>query len=121
MSGSLRDLLNQFRALDNVDLAALAGPDGLLIESSARADVDVDAICAVASNGLALAEAMGREINKGGTVQTMLEYEEGLILLESVTSDAMLVVMTNSPDLLGRLRYMIKANRSDFIDALDAI
>jgi uncharacterized protein len=81
MSGTLRDLLSQFRTLDNVELAAIAATDGLLIESTARAGVDVDAICAVASNGLAMAEALGREINKGGAVQTVLEYDQGLILL----------------------------------------
>ncbi len=121
MSGTLRDLLSRFRALDNVELAALAGTDGLLIESTARAGVDVDAICAVASNGLAMAEALGREIKKGGTVQTVLEYDNGLILLEPVSDDAMLLVMTSDRDLLGRLRYMIQSHRSGFAAALAAI
>lgn len=121
MSGSLRKLLNQFRTLESVDLAALVAIDGLLIESTARAGVDADAICAVASNGLAMAEALGREANYGGNLQTILECEDGLIFLESITSDAMLVVMTNEPDQLGRLRYMIKAQRNEFIDALEAI
>jgi predicted regulator of Ras-like GTPase activity (Roadblock/LC7/MglB family) len=121
MSGTLRTLLGQFRALDSVELAALAGTDGLLIESTARTGLDVDAICAVASNGLAMAEALGREINKGGAVQTVLEYDQGLILLEPVSDDAMLLILTNSRDQLGRLRYMAQANRSGFIAALAAI
>ena len=121
MSGTLRDLLNRFRILDNVELAALAGTDGLLIESTARSGVDVDAICAVASNGLAMAEALGREIDKGGTVQTVLEYDNGLILLEPVSEDAMLLIMTSNRDQLGRLRYMIQSNRTGFEKALAAI
>ncbi len=121
MSGTLRDLLSQFRTLDNVELAAIAATDGLLIESTAKAGVDVDAICAVASNGLAMAEALGREINKGGAVQTVLEYDQGLILLEPISGDAMLLVMTSSRDQLGRLRYMAQANRSGFVAALAAI
>ncbi|KPL91152.1 MULTISPECIES: roadblock/LC7 domain-containing protein [Herpetosiphon] len=121
MSKTLRDVLNQFRTLENVELAAVAGTDGLLIESSARSGVDVDAICAVASNGLAMAEALGREINKGGSVQTVLEYDQGLILLEPVSSDAMLVVLTSSRELLGKLRYMAQAHRAHLDAALAAI
>lgn len=121
MIGTLRDLLAQFRDLDDVELAAVANTDGLLIESIARSGVDTDAICAVASNGLAMAEALGREINKGGAVQTVLEYDSGLIMLEPISDDAMLVVMTSARDQLGRLRYMLQANRDHFAAALDAI
>lgn len=121
MSGTLRNLLSHFRVLDNVELAALAGTDGLLIESTARTGIDVDAICAVASNGLAMAEALGREINKGGAVQTVLEYDNGLILLEPVTDEAMLIIMTSNRDNLGRLRYMIQSQRTGFADAVAAI
>lgn len=121
MSGTLRDLLSRLRALESVELAAVAGTDGLLIESAARSGIDVDAICAVASNGLVMAEALGREIKKGGSVQTVLEYDSGLILLEPVSDDAMLLVMTNSRDQLGRLRYTIQSSRAGLAAALAAI
>lgn len=121
MSGTLHDLLKRFRTLENVELAALAGTDGLLIESAARNGLDVDAICAVASNGLAMAEALGREIAKGGTVQTVLEYDNGLIVLEPISDDAMLVIMTSNRDHLGRLRYMIQSQRAGFAEAVAAI
>jgi len=121
MSGTLHTLLGQFRTVESVELAALVAIDGLLIESSARAGLDVDAICAVASNGLAMAEALGREINKGGAVQTVLEYDHGLILLEPISDDAMLLILTNSRDHLGRLRYTAQANRAGIIAALAAI
>ncbi len=122
MSGSmLGELLDRFRSLESVELAALVASDGLLIESVAEPDVDVDAICAVASNGLAMADALGREIDKGGNVQTMLEYEQGLVVLEPMNSEAMLLLVANAPDVIGHLRFLVALHRHELLDALEAI
>lgn len=120
-SSTLRSLLGRFRAVESVELAAVVATDGLLIESTARDGVDVDAISAVASNGLAMAEALGREVNKGGTVQTMLEYEQGIVLLEPISSDAMLLLLANTRDDLGYVRFLAAMHREDLVDALSAI
>lgn len=120
-SSKLQNLLGRFRTVDSVDLAAVVATDGLLIESSARAGVDVEAICAVASNGLAMAEALGREIDKGGALQTLLEYEHGLVLIEPISNDAMLLLLANTRDDLGYVRFLVAKHRDDMIDALGAI
>jgi hypothetical protein len=121
MSSKLRSLLSRFRAVESIELAAVVATDGLLIESAAQADVDVDAICAVASNGLVMAEALGREIAKGSTLQTLLEYERGVVLIEPISSDAMLLLMGNLRDDLGHLRFLMAKHRADLADALSAI
>ncbi len=121
MSSNLRSLLGRFRTLDSVEMAAVVAHDGLLIESAARPDVDVDAICAVASNGLAMAEALGREINKGDTLQTLLEYEQGLVLLEPISDEAMLLLLANTREELGQVRFLVAIHRHDLADALNAI
>ncbi|MBX0327522.1 roadblock/LC7 domain-containing protein [Oscillochloris sp. ZM17-4] len=121
MSIKLRDLLGRFRAIESVDLAAVVATDGLLIESTAREDVDVDAICAVASNSLAMAESLGREIDKGGALQTMLEYEHGLVLIEPISDDAMLLLLAGSRDDLGYVRFLVAKHRDDMGDALREI
>jgi uncharacterized protein len=121
MSTKLRTLLTRFRAVDSVELAAVVATDGLLIESAAEPDIDVDAICAVASNGLAMAETLGREVAKGGTLQALLEYEEGVVLIEPISSDAMLLLLGNLRDDLGYLRFLVAKHREDMADALSAI
>lgn len=121
MSSKLSDLLGRFRAIDSVDLAAIVATDGLLIESTARPEVDVDAICAVASNGLVMAESLGREIDKGSAVQTMLEYEYGLVLIEPISADAMLLLLAGSRDDLGYVRFLVAKHRDDMVDALREI
>ena len=121
MSTSLHSLLTQFRVVDGVDLAAVVATDGLLMESTARTGVDTDAICAVAANGLALAEALGREITKGGAEQLMLEYEGGVVLMTPLTPEAMLLVLTDGRGQLGRLRFMVQKHQAAFVKAVQAI
>lgn len=118
---SLQDLLARLRVVEGVDLAAVVSNDGLLIEGAARAGIDIEAICAVAANGLMLSEALGREIKKGSAVQTLLEYDQGLVLIEPLSEDAMLLLLTQGRDQLGRLRFLVQKHQAAFISALDAI
>ncbi len=117
----LGELLGRFRALESIELAAVVAHDGLLIESMADPEVDVDAVCAVASNGLAMAEALGREIDKGSTMQAMLEYEQGLVVLEPINSEAMLLLVANVPDEIGHVRFLVALHRDELVEAVDAI
>lgn len=121
MSSKLSSLLERFRDVASVELAAVVAIDGLLIESAAAPGVDVDAVCAVASNSLAMAEALGREIAKGGAVQTMLEYEEGMVIIEPISADAMLLLLANGRDDLGYMRFLVAKHRDAMVDALGAI
>lgn len=121
MSTPLHGLLKHFRIIDGVDLAAVVAMDGLLMESTARPGVDTEAICAVAANGLALSEALGREINKGSAEQLTLEYEDGVVLIAPLTPDAMLLVLTHGREHLGRLRFLAQKHYDAFVSAVYAI
>ncbi len=121
MSSKLRELLSRFRSVGSVELAAIVATDGLLIESSAHDGIDVDAICAVASNGLVMAESLGREIDKGGAIQTVLEYEQGIVMLEPIGDEAMLLLMVEARDDLGYLRFLAAKHRADIGTALQEI
>lgn len=121
MSTSLHSLLTHFRVIDGVDLAAVVATDGLLMESTARSGVDTEAICAVAANGLALAEALGREITKGNAEQLTLEYKGGVVMMTPLTPDAMLLVLTDGRTQLGRLRFLVQKHHPAFVSAVHAI
>ncbi len=121
MTAEIRNLLDNFRSLNNVPLAAVVATDGLLIEGLADPDVDIDAICAVASNGLVMAEALGREIGKGSAVQAVLEYENGLVILEPLGEEAMVLILSGHRDNLGRIRFLLKRYHQPLLDAVSAI
>lgn len=121
MSSTLKSLLGRFRILESIELAAIVANDGLLIESNAHPGVDVDAICAVASNGLAIAHALGKEVSKGQMVQTMLEYEHGVVFIEPISGDAMLLLVSTIREEIGHVRFLAAMHRADLADALSAI
>ena len=121
MTVEIRELLGSFRSLEGIILAAVVATDGLLIEGVADPDVDMDAVCAVASNGLVMAEALGREIGKGGGVQSILEYEQGLVILEPLSDDAMVLIVSSRRNNLGRIRFMLKRYHQPLFDAVNAI
>lgn len=113
--------LHRFGVLEGIELAAVVANDGLLIESMVQAEIDVDAICAVASNSLAMAESLGREIDKGQTLQVILEYGEGFVVIEPINREAMLLLVTSNQEQLGQVRFLIALHRDELLDALEAI
>lgn len=117
----LGGLLQRFRVLESIDLAAVVANDGLLIESMVQSDTDVEATCAVASNSLAMADSLGREINKGQPLQIILEYGEGFVIIEPINREAMLLLVTSALEQLGQVRFLIALHRSELLDALEAI
>ncbi len=121
MATGMQDVLSKFRAIRGVGMAAVVGSDGLVIESVHRADLDADALAAVATNGLLLAEALGREMARGGALQTIIEYEEGVVLIEPLGDEGMVLVVSDDRNDLGRIRFTAKQYKESLTDALAAI
>lgn len=121
MSTLLQTLLQLFDAVEDLDLAAIAAPDGLLMESFGRAGVNAEAICAVAANGLGLVEALGREINKGQPQQLTVEYAQGLVMIDLLTPDAMLLILTHGRTQSERVRLLLHKHHDAFVSAIHAI
>jgi len=115
---AIKDILNKFKAA-GVDLAAVVSTDGMQIESYSRGNVDVDSLCAIATTGLRISEALGLEMAKGEARQTVLEYEGGAVVLEPLNEDAMMLVVSADPNSIGRIRYMSKKYRQELVDALN--
>lgn len=118
---ALRDVLNKFKLLNSVDMAAIVNIDGMQIESFNRGELDVDAVCAVATTGLQMSEALGQETARGNARQTVLEYDGGAILLEALSSETMMLVVSKDPHSIGQIRYMSKKYRQQMLDALDSL
>ncbi len=121
MAKTLKELLGEYKKIDGVDMAAVVGSDGLVIESIAKGGVDVDAIGALADNGLAMARALGMQIDKGEPLQTLLEYERGIVVLESLGEDGIIVVTSSRAQDLGRIRFVTNRSRKDLREAINAI
>jgi len=115
---AIKDVLNKFKAV-GVDLAAVVSIDGMQIESYSRGNIDVDSLCAIATTGLRISEALGREMERGNALQTVLEYEGGAIVLEPLNDEAMMLIVSADPNSIGRIRYMSKKYRQELVNALN--
>lgn len=116
----LGELIQQLRDIGGIDLAAVVGNDGLLLASSAAEGIDAEAVGAVGASGLLVAEALGRELERGGITQTTLEFENGLVLLTPLDPDVALLVLAQPDANLGRLRLLTRRARGELLRAVSA-
>ena len=108
MTARLTELLRRLQAGDGIELAAVISMDGLLIDAAARDDTDTQGLAAVASNGMLMMRAIGYELGRGESVQAILEYEGGLLLLEPLDEDLGLVMLASKDANLGRMRLVAR-------------
>lgn len=120
----LQDLLASFTRLRGVSAAALVGQDGLVLHSEiAPRDngIDVEALGALASSGLIPAQELGSETGAGKLRQSILEFEGGVVVIEPVGEQALLVVVTDAAANLGLLRLTARRLHPDIESALEGI
>lgn len=117
---TLKDVLNKFKTVNSIDLALLVDNDGGQIENYNRGNLDLDQISGVASTGLQISEALGGATGRGETRQAVLEYAGGVIILEPVTGEALLVVVSSDPNSIGKIRYLSKHYKDELVEALNS-
>ncbi|MBC8044717.1 MAG: roadblock/LC7 domain-containing protein [Rhizobacter sp.] len=105
----IADLLNSLIKVDGVKAAALIGKDGFVIEHKSRnGNVDMETIGAIVIGGLHSSESIGQELKVGRLEQSMVEYENGIILSRMFTDgNAILTVVADQSVMLGNVRYQV--------------
>lgn len=117
---SLSTVLERFLAIDGVTLASVVGTDGLVIETAGTPSFDVEAVSAVATSALGAAQSLAEEVTKGRLLQAMVEFENGVVLLEPVGELGVLLVLTESTASIGRVRLVARRDRQAVEEALTA-
>lgn len=86
--------------------AILVSADGLLVAGSARLPADRAEQMAAVSSGLASLATGAAQLFDGGTVlQTVIEMEQGYLLLMSVGDGSNLAVLTSGTADIGQIGY----------------
>jgi uncharacterized protein len=114
---SLATLLGRLQVAGNIDLAAVASSDGFLLESAQVAGIDAEEIITVATNGLMVAMAIGREIARGAIDTAIFEYSDGTVMLAALDEELVLVLLAGPGTNLGRLRLFAHRYRDELIAA----
>ena len=66
-------LLGRLQVAGGVDLAAVVSTDGFLIEATLVEGLDAEEFAAIATNGLLVAMAIDREVDRGENASTSFE------------------------------------------------
>lgn len=103
-----KEILNELAKLQSVDAVCLVARDGFLLDSIARTGIDTEMIGAIASSGFGAAEAMGRQLEKGLIIISMIEFEKGPVMFAPVGQDAFLAIVADKDANLGMIRLKLK-------------
>lgn len=117
MAESLATVLEHIQTAGNVDLAAIVSMDGFLIEAARSEGINAEELAAVATNGLMVAQALGREIGRGGVESALFEYEQGTVIINALDDEIALVLLAGQGTNLGRLRLLARRYRDELLAA----
>ncbi len=116
----LKQMLSRFLAIPGVRQAILVGRDGLVIEGITRdGKEDMEAVGALMTTALSVAESLGKEITRGSLVGVIMEYERGFVSVEALGDFAIIVTLFDNASCISRIRHLVKAGRNDILEALD--
>jgi uncharacterized protein len=121
MSGDLSQTLHNLREAGGLDLVAVVGSDGLLIDSAQAPDVDAESFSAVAASGLLMMDAMGRELDQGAAKQAILEYDHSVAILTPLADELVLIALARGDSNLGRVRLVLRRSMDEVASVVSAI
>lgn len=107
----LKQILTEFLTFNGVTTAALVSRDGFVIDMTANAFLDRDALGALGSSSINLFEKGGAVMDFGRIRQMMLEYQNGAIILTPVSKEEFLMVLTDTTNNLSHMASLIAETR----------
>lgn len=119
MASSLAGMLEDLQVSNGLEMAAVVTADGLVIDSAASADIDVEAIGSVASNGLLIMDALGQELGEQEPDMMTLEYGGHIVLMSPLAAEYLLVLITGGGANLGRIRIVVRRRKEALVGALE--
>jgi CheY-like chemotaxis protein/predicted regulator of Ras-like GTPase activity (Roadblock/LC7/MglB family) len=114
----LKMRLDALCATPGVRMAALADREGFLIESAGDMALDAEVAAALTACVAESSHGIGQDLGQGALLGMMLEYEQGMLLLNAVGPWALLAVMVTDAAALGKARYVVKKALPDLERAL---
>ena len=107
---TIRELVNAIAQREGVEAAIVLGHDGLLIDGRTTGS-DAEPLAALTPGIVAAARDFGSSAMRGDLVSVILEYERGIVLLTTLTADALLLVLVHPGANVGALIYALRSHR----------
>ncbi len=117
MAKTLKDALTEFLNIDGVNVVAVIGRDGFVIESSSTVKLDTDALGAVVASAIGSSEVMGNNFTLGGLTQYLLEFDNGKVII-AAAGEYILTLITDQNAVIGSVRYAVKKGIAGLVKLL---
>lgn len=110
---NLVDLLKQVLAIKGVTSAAVVSGEGFIVEGVSDDDTDLGFVGGLIASSLSSGRALAGLLGEGSVTQTMIEYENGPVLLAPLAAEGeeeefVAVVTLESTGTLGRVRFQLR-------------
>jgi len=117
----LKEQLGEILEIKGVTSALVVGQDGFVIDGVSKTDMDLDFLGGIAASGLASSKALADFLAKGEVTQTMVEYQEGPVILSPMgegANEVVFVATLDSTANLGRVRFQLKKSLPKLLEAI---
>lgn len=109
---TIREFTSALRQRPGVTAAIVSGRDGLLIEGSATANLDLDDLAARLPALVSEAGAIGDATSLGSCTTCIVEFGEGYAVLTTLGTDSVLTVLLDKSAELGAILFELRSQRS---------
>lgn len=103
----LNEILEEIADGPTVRFAALVTKDGFVIESSASASEADEMAASQAAQVFSAAETVGEELLSGGARQIVTKYEHGLLVVDCLDSETLLVSAMASESSMAWIKFAV--------------
>lgn len=114
----LSEILGEIADGPAVRFAALVTRDGFVIERSAGGDDAEELVAAQAAALLGCAEAMAEDLQGGGTRQVVAKYARGLLVVECLDEETLLVTAMSSESAMAWVKFAVHKYKSEIAEML---
>lgn len=109
---TIRELVGALATRDGVEGVVLLGRDGLVIDGRTAPGMDMDHVAAHVPALVTAADELSGRVGRGGLITAVLEYEKGMAVVTTLTTDALLVLLVKPTTNLGALLLDLRRHRS---------
>ncbi len=114
----LRDVVQGLAARPDVDAVVVLSSDGLPIDSAGRAQVDADAVSALAATFATGARRLGQAAQCDTLSATVLEFQDRLAVVRPLGNEGQLFILAPRSTNIGALLFELRRQAPDLATLL---
>jgi predicted regulator of Ras-like GTPase activity (Roadblock/LC7/MglB family) len=114
----LSRLLDEIVDGPGINFCMLVSTDGFIVENSTGASDAEEIAGSTVSALLRTLKVIGDDLENGNAEQVLVKYAKGWLVVNSMTSDVILVTSLSSKANMGWVRYALKKNKQKIVERL---